>query len=55
MPLDPGLLFLSVLISAVGLGLFISRALVEAMGGRIWAADAPESGARMSFTLPVHS
>src|SRR5437899_1251538 len=39
----------------VGLGLFISRALVEAMGGRIWAADAPDGGARMSFTLPVPS
>jgi two-component system sensor histidine kinase KdpD len=39
----------------VGLGLFISRALVEAMGGRIWAADASDGGARMAFTLPVHS
>jgi two-component system sensor histidine kinase KdpD len=39
----------------VGLGLFISRALVEAMGGRIWAADASDGGTRMAFTLPVHS
>jgi signal transduction histidine kinase len=39
----------------VGLGLFISRALVEAMGGRIWAEDGPDGGARMSFTLPIHA
>jgi two-component system, OmpR family, sensor histidine kinase KdpD len=39
----------------VGLGLFISRALVEAMGGRIWASDAPDGGALMAFTLPVHA
>ena len=37
----------------VGLGLFISRALVEAMGGRIWAGEGPDGGARMTFTLPV--
>ena len=37
----------------VGLGLFICRALVESMGGRIWAADGPDGGARMSFTLPI--
>ncbi|MBV8161224.1 MAG: HAMP domain-containing histidine kinase [Acidimicrobiia bacterium] len=39
----------------VGLGLFICRALVEAMGGRIWAGQGPDGGARMSFTLPVIS
>ena len=37
----------------VGLGLFICRALVESMGGRIWADEGPDGGARMSFTLPV--
>ncbi|MBV9413249.1 MAG: hypothetical protein JO148_16780, partial [Acidimicrobiia bacterium] len=37
----------------VGLGLFICRALVESMGGRIWAGEGPDGGARMSFTLPV--
>jgi signal transduction histidine kinase len=37
----------------VGLGLFICRALVEAMGGRIWVAEGPDGGARMSFTLPA--
>jgi two-component system sensor histidine kinase KdpD len=37
----------------VGLGLFICRALVESLGGRIWADEGPAGGARISFTLPV--
>lgn len=36
----------------VGLGLFICRALVETMGGRIWASEGPDGGASISFTLP---
>lgn len=36
-----------------GIGLFVSRSLVEAMGGRIWAMDRPEGGAEFGFTLPV--
>jgi len=35
-----------------GLGLAISRALVEAQGGRIWAENRPGGGASVSFTLP---
>ena len=37
----------------VGLGLAISRAIVEAHHGRIWVDDAPNGGARFSFTLPL--
>ena len=36
-----------------GLGLAISRGLVEAHGGRIWAENRPGGGTRVSFTLPA--
>ncbi len=38
-----------------GLGLAIARAIVEAHGGRIWVANPGEPGARLAFTVPVHS
>ena len=36
-----------------GLGLAIARGLIEAHGGRIWAEQRAEGGARVSFTLPA--
>lgn len=36
----------------LGLGLYISRCIVEAHGGNIWAQSSPGQGTRMFFTLP---
>jgi PAS domain S-box-containing protein len=37
-----------------GIGLFVCRQLVLAMGGRIWARSRPEGGAEFGLTLPVY-
>jgi signal transduction histidine kinase len=38
----------------VGLALYISRGIVQAHGGRIWAESRIAEGSTFSFTLPIH-
>ncbi len=39
--------------TGIGLGLFITRKLVEAHGGRIWVKSEPGTGNVFTFSLPV--
>jgi C4-dicarboxylate-specific signal transduction histidine kinase len=36
-----------------GMGLAISNSIIEAHGGKMWAENMPEGGARVGFSLPV--
>ena len=38
--------------SDMGIGLFISRVIIESHGGKIWHEASPGGGAAFCFTLP---
>jgi two-component system, LuxR family, sensor kinase FixL len=45
--------FLTTKSYGMGVGLSISRTIIEAHGGEIWAENAPGGGAIFQFTLPI--
>jgi two-component system sensor histidine kinase VicK len=40
-------------VGGTGLGLYITKSLVEMQGGRVWAESEPGRGSQFSFSLPV--
>jgi two-component system sensor kinase FixL len=39
----------------MGVGLSISRSIIEAHGGKLWAESGPDDGLEVRFTLPEQS
>jgi two-component system sensor kinase FixL len=41
--------------AGTGVGLSVSRSIIEAHGGKLWAEQNPGRGATFCFTIPAHS
>lgn len=47
--------FFTTKVSGMGFGLAMSKAIIEAHQGKIWAENRPEGGACFCFTVPTES
>lgn len=45
---------LSIRAGGSGLGLFITKSLIERQGGKIWVKSVPKEGSVFSFSLPIY-
>jgi signal transduction histidine kinase len=41
--------------TGAGIGLFVCRRIVDALGGTIWARERPSGGAEFGFSLPIYA